>query len=742
MNVHIVLDPSSENIVAGGYTVVETELEFLRFDGNTDKLWISGQALCRWANNLYRVRGASPGLVIEELSSPRDRLRALIGTKADEMEIGFITRCTDVLLRSPNASLGELLSVISGGKEIWLKSPSVEHAAEWLQTPVQTDLLPLADVQRQMWARSCGRDELKPIYETPYEARERVLKEWFLPESGIHPLGPFPVRVSGSAEELLGDEWGRRLRETRGGAAENIPVTSLNISLLASVAYEYFSHNPELLKPSIIARLSPGLGAAEKARLERLVPKSQPQVLPVDAGVDEAISWVVDEYLPYRQWQVDAKPEGLDEIETLGDSFADWLLRSYPKLVTHSREESALNVRGRYLVESLAKQSAVLWVVVDGLNYLNHKLLLRLLGQSKAELGVSEDMTLLTVLPTITEKAKYGLTSGLFPRENIKHDWNIQKVFQAEFPDGIYAGENQVDRLHSALADARARVCYWNMTAIDDAYHKQTDPSAITANINNRLKALAEVISDLVMGSPHRDRMAIVISTDHGQMIGPCVDLSVPKGAEKSHGRTAYGGLFEWDGEAHHPYTKSHDGSMVVLNPIGFFLDEPTTIALKSFYFGGWTKDSRGRAWGVHGGLYPEEVVVGLSVLRRWPERKPITARVTGTGEVGKPGVITLHVDNPNTATLSELTLTLNQVEDYANGQPLLTSVRQHVADEIKLNVLKFPPPDEGETLVVSGRLVYEFDDGMLHECAVTGTLTCKQMYSGHRPSLKDRFKR
>jgi hypothetical protein len=739
----LVLDPSKEHDVSEGFVLVETEVDFLRLDTNENRLWIRGDHLCRWVAELYRARGTSPNVKIGELSSPRVRLRALIGSDAEGVSGELLKQVLQVLDRKTDATLSDVLSRLSDNDEFWRELPSIDHAARWLLLSVKDEFHPLVEEQRKRWVQTVSQETLRTIYEVPIDQRETSLREWLCPDSGAHELGVFPIRVQDKARLLLEEEWGRRLRATDGAAVENFsPSDNPNGSSIAHAAYEYFRSNVKDLSPARAARISSRLSALERSRLNQLIPVSCPAPLSTDASVEEALAWTVDEYLPFRQWQVRADANDVGEIQRLGDSFADWVLNHYPSLTTSSRENSALNVCGRFLVDEEAKQNPVLWVVVDGLNYANHRLLLRLLGETESELGVVKDLRVLSVLPTVTEKAKYALTSGMFPQENKRGEWGIQRVFQSAFPSGEYAGETQIDRLHLALAKDTTRVCYWNMTAIDAEYHKQTDPHATIHNIEKRLEALARNISDVVMKSKHRDHMAVVISTDHGQMLGPCVGMQVAPSGINMHGRTAFGSVFNVSSEADKTYVKDPNNSMVVLNPISFHLNEPTTIALKSFYFGGWTKDSQGRAWGVHGGLYPEEVVLGFSVLKRRPVRKQITAVISGTGEVGKTETTTLMVDNPNAAPIVAMTLTLNEISEYVSGEPLLTGVRSGAAERTRVVIQKFPAPTLGDKLQVSGSLLYEFEDGIQHQCEVTGTLVCKQMYSGQRPSLRDRVKR
>jgi hypothetical protein len=394
------------------------------------------------------------------------------------------------------------------------------------------------------------------------------------------------------------------------------------------------------------------------------------------------------------------------------------------------------------IVQELLTRRTVLWVVVDGLNYLNHQLLLRLLSETESELQIEEHYRLLGVLPTITAKAKFSLTTGRFPRENEKGNWNVQSLLADEFPGVKYAGKAQLSRLHEQLAEDTTGLCYWNMTAVDECYHEQTDGDAVRRNVEAQIRALSGNLSDIIMKSPNRDRISVVISTDHGQMIGPCRPLNGIRSNIKAHGRTASESLLALSPVAGEAFIENEEKSIVELNPIRFQLDEPTSLALGHYYFGAWTTDSQGRAWGVHGGLYPEEVVVGFSILSRKPRRQPISAEIRGEGEVGRLGTVQLTVDNPNRASVNLLSLQVAEIADWGSGKVLQETVNAADTALIEISVQDFPPPGAGDKLPITGVLYYEFEDGARQKCEVKGALSCRQMYAGKRPSLRDRFNR
>lgn len=737
----IVLDPSGENAIPAGWTCVDTEIDFLRYDIRHPQLWVRGDYLCRWAMDVYRVRGLREGEHYRVVQSPRNQLRRLIGDKANEVDSKVLAEVVRILTDRPTITLGELLAQITSD-DMWLDSPSTNHAACWLLAEIDSGLYPFAVVQQQRWSRECNNELLKPLYEISLHERERLLKEW-LWAGDTNKLGVFPLTVEGETAKLLIHEWGKQLRASNGSVIKGLLPTNPNAEHIARAAYDYFNQHPEYLTKDIVRRIGSHLSVQQRAILEESIPKPCPLPLEVDASVEHVFRWAVEEYLPYRHWQVSTKAIGDEEkVAQLGNSFADWILNNYPQLSTSSRESSLLNVRVKYAVEALLKNSPVLWVVVDGLNYLNHQHLLRLLAQTEAALGVEEDHTLFAVLPTVTKEAKYGMTSGMFPDECPPSVRNTKEAFASGF-DGVYAGTSRIDSLHDALSDVGFRVGYWNMTEIDDCYHQQTDPHAARHNLEARLSALARHISELVIKSPLADQLVVVICTDHGQMIGPCIKSKIQLNGYPAHGRTAYGNLLHNETVCRNKaFFKDAEETAVVLNQTRFRLKEPITIALKNWYFGGWSEDAQHRAWGVHGGLYPEEVVVGFSVLRRKPARQPVTATITGIGESLKPGSFTITVDNPNNAVVTNLVLILDAVEECKHGLSLSSKVQPASVERINVEVRSFPSPIMGDSLDIKGMLIYEFSDGVRHRSEVIGTLTSKQMYSNQRPSLRDRFKR
>ncbi len=386
MTPSIILDPSGENPVSEQYQPVNTEVEFLRFDTSGENLWIAGERLCQWVLSLFKARQMTPKINYSVREAPRERIRRLARAAADVLSLEVVLRAINVMEQNDDeVSLAELLSQMNE-QDVWLDSPSPLHAAQWLMTEITGDLAPLAEAQAQDWSRQC-EEPLAQIYRTSVSERETVIRQWLnidCDDTLSKQLGAFPLELS---EPFIGEYrsyWGKQLRQTQGGAISSLPTESPNVKHIAEVAYSYFRAKPLSLTHERLARIRFHLRETQRAALDVRVKPPFPKTLTSDVD-DEVIRWATDEYLPYRRWQVLFAEEQEYTSQQLAAGFSKWVLEQYPRLTNMDRESIKINLRPNWLVSQLIQQRRVLWVVVDGLNFINHRRLLELLAQTEAE---------------------------------------------------------------------------------------------------------------------------------------------------------------------------------------------------------------------------------------------------------------------------------------------------------------------------------------------------------------------
>ena len=67
----IIFDPNRDTIAPDGFTVIDTEVKFLKFATSGKSLFIRGPRLCDWAQTFFDGRRIS----YSEISSPAKRLK-------------------------------------------------------------------------------------------------------------------------------------------------------------------------------------------------------------------------------------------------------------------------------------------------------------------------------------------------------------------------------------------------------------------------------------------------------------------------------------------------------------------------------------------------------------------------------------------------------------------------------------------------------------------------------------------
>jgi len=637
----VTLDPTNTYQKPHGYRVIATELEWLQYFhvrelDEPQHYWISGSYLCNFTRKWLDLHNLSHTIAAEK-QEPIIFLQSLLGDAINSINLtqwqspplehylhSLCDRLSHYQLTKPEADpIVELLADITGDHQIWTDSPSINHLAQWLSINVHDHFQPFEKYWQQVIIKSVNNPQLAAAYRV--ENKQELLRSWIGLSSTTNitqDFGEFPLGLPVQFVKELNNYWQQKILESEGKILDTITLDLPHIQQITNLAYELSIKHPELIVNDRIHRLP--YSVSQRNKLLNLLPPDLPQALDLNVSVSDAINWAIEKYLPFRQWELTVAKKAIHERESdrLGESFAHWLYQQYPNLKTQSVADSPLNYSTAYLVTQLAKHNPVLWVVVDGLGWLDHQELLQYLTEgslSKNTLKIETELSpRISILPTKTEYAKWSLYTQL-PCD--RSDWSPE-IAQA-FPQmgmGDRYTDGRKNMLLEDLRKAKYSLFCWDTEELDRLYHESRDwDSLYHSDRPATLRKLAVQIHYCIQQHPQPEGLKVVIASDHGQLMGDVPLLQNPPLDVNGSGRIAIGG--------------TEDPRCFVLEAKAFGLPKDISVPKSSSCFSTFQRTSQGLGIGLHGGLFPEEAIIGVSVLSQSVERSPIKMNLTGKGK-------------------------------------------------------------------------------------------------------------
>lgn len=631
------IDPRFEGDVPPQCLVAKTEVDFLRIVlSNERDVCVRGVSLCRWACAIWDARGwnvVSIRSLVDELCHLCPELAREHAEKIVEMQrqkLAVLDRPLDLMTVTEAIFPADL----------WRQQPSINHAADWLlwldEHKPETIYMPLLQAWTSQW-RSLDHGPEQGLYQAiSAQAAGELLSQWIGYAEVDLPLklpmfpGVIPDRLLKQADVV----WRRRIVETHGRSFLELTMPTIPPAAkerAAELAYEYYAEHPGELKEDIIRGLA---GCLPQVRLQELRAKLAPAIPSDPPAKPEAIfAWFKDQYLPYRQWaQATANSEAREYLQSLGRKFAAWYFDYYPRAIA-SGDQNIVFKRSAAIRAVPAGETTIL-VILDGLHLGDASDLVRRLTRRQPRMEVSRDLLTFAALPTVTETCKPAIIYGCAPR-----DVNLQpKQLNLRV-----LGETR----SSELSKARSGDFFvWTIEEPDRTYHhSKGDTETVRRNVDGALDLWAGIIGEACRRVPSHLRLTVIITTDHGRLIGSSHRCeSVPQGMV-AHQRAAQGA-----------YSKTFSQS-------GFFFDNGSQIAFlhgqrfgisnsdhaavvlgeTSFY----TSDGKsGEEFCPHGGVFPEEVILPWIVLQRDVTPPLVSCKAGGKAREGAAGSIRLEVCN------------------------------------------------------------------------------------------------
>uniref|UniRef100_A0A0C1N9Y3 PglZ domain-containing protein n=1 Tax=Tolypothrix bouteillei VB521301 TaxID=1479485 RepID=A0A0C1N9Y3_9CYAN len=713
----VVLDPTELYEIPPGYTAIATEVDWMRsFGVSGSPWWVKGKRLCDWAVEWLQVWNRMDE-VAEIKPDPKVRLQSLFGSLplpqewSDKQILALVTRLDSYPQENP---IARLLADVLGHEEIWFGEASITHLATWLTVRVPQECKPLEKVWQQQF-QDC---DLATYYLT--EDKFQLLRCWLgIAKPSLTELGKYSLDIPDIIAQEFDRYWEQQMYLTQGEVLKHLPPHQAGMERIASIALKVAKQRPNWSDRVKETGIAVYLSYQQKQELQDLQSPTQPELLPLDASPSQALTWVTQSYLPFRRWEVISQPLERRTSERLADSFVEWMLLHYPQMKVDSVENSYLNYSVASPVRDLCQSGPVLWVVVDGLGWLDHMELLSILSQNH-QLAVEKDIEpRFSILPTKTEYAKGSLYSQLLPNSSAWEKDSIKKAF-AKMGLGEHYTDNRIDRLRKDLRKRKHKLYCWDTTQFDELHHNSSDWQHLY-NIKRpyTLELIAREIVSFVEEYPNPEELRVAIASDHGQILGTSEKITCPRELEPQ-GRIAIG--------------KTTDPRFVVLESDRYGLPNDISVVRSSATISSFNYNSDKKILGSHGGLFPEEVVVGFSVLKKTIQRSPVIITCHGEGEAGKPGRIEITIDNSNSVPLTDLYLYIKELPSFDTKKPLEKTIPANQRVSFQLTIPKTPElslTHESDRLPLSGELTFKFAGRETNSANLTldSQITITQMF-------------
>jgi serine/threonine protein kinase len=728
----IVLDPSKAYTPPQEYITIENEVDWMqRFQSNGSPFWVRGESLCKWAEEWLRCWNRSH-LIAEVKQPPREKLAtwlepASVPSEWTEQQcLAVVTRLEKYPVSDPIAYL--LADITESDIQVWLGQPSRENLAQWLAIRVPEEAVPL----EKAWQAKRPHSSLNSYYQTTDKLQ--LLRQWLgIAEPKPVELGAYPFDdVPPILQAEFDNFWEREFYRSNFSVLDDLDLARQSASQrIAARAYEVLKESPGFITTLREKQLKGYIGFDQYQDLTQRHRPPEPQPLPLDASPKDALSWVTEGYLPLRRWEtvVANLPKEKQVCDPLATSFEAWMLEHYPSLTVDSVASSWLNYNVCHQVEELVAQGPVFWVVVDGLGWLDHQALLAMLTE-KQGLQLEQGQTpRFSILPTKTEYAKWSLYSQRPPSHE---SWvpDAGKGFAVANGKRYTDNDETKGRLQKDIAAGKLQLYCWDTDRFDSLFHKEVDwQNLYTVKRQRVLRDIADDILRFVDLHPQKDTLQVVIASDHGQLMGISDKLAnIPEGIEPK-GRMAIG-------KAEHPH-------LAVLDQARFELPHDISVIRGPSSFSSFSYGDDKSIIGCHGGLYPEEVVVGFSVLKRSVKRAPVIAKCYGEGRPGESSIFKIEIYNPNPLVLEDLKITVPQLGALQSGKALEGRVEPRNTRLIEVPIPKWPelpPSHEGKFLSLTGELEFRYHSAELAsvELDKDSAIEVSQIFSSGIEGLDD----
>ena len=666
------LDWKGDAQLAPDARLVETEVQWLQVAQtlrapDAAGVWVRGAHLCEWAAQWWQGAGGT----CEDVRNALDLLLALVPA-LERDEAKFIA--DELNARGPDGALHlrETLAVLfpdfGDDGAFWkctiTADNRLEFAASWLlwraeQGEIETARAKILARQCEIWRES--QREIRELFAVSSDAAQSALRCWLGLENSpkLAALSPFPLALPSPWLHQARDHYARVLTRDYAGEDEgalkfwrefertNAPLSLRNVA--AQVVANWVFAHPRQSSGTLSFALEPFLPGETTAKLRDLRPPQAPGDLPI-AKRSEAnliFDWVTQKYLPFRAWQCqhDNADARAVSLRAAGE-FGRWFLHFYENAMVNSAR-NWLQIHRAAQLRFETGGEITFWVIADGLGWLDARALAQLVSQANPRFSLLEMEPVFATIPTLTRFAKPALRHSTTP-DLVAEAGANEKRHETE----VSGHKEAAGALQSAHV---GDLIIWKPLEPDKTYHENADASILRHRVAGALSSLAQQIVEAAQAAPADVPLQIVVTTDHGRMLGPSERAhAIPPGFAGS-GRAAWG-------ENAPDLTNQTD--LIWLDPEIYNCGSHVVIAADDGAFTTNASEAATARAGIekfaHGGVFPEEVVVPWLVFGRDMGPIRLEAVLVGKGRAGRTETAKLRLSNSSNRALTGESLELN----------------------------------------------------------------------------------
>lgn len=678
----ILLDPFNETKASHEYKIIETEVSFLEYALSKEHLHIRENWLCKWAETFFKGREI-------EFKYARSIVRELVNLY-EHLSENEAVRIYEMLEERDNPDIKLYPVELLNGcfpDPLWWKNSSVAHGAEWLLWLIKEKPKSFFEpIIKQVCANWIEADSLlSPIYTCyNHQLAEEILFKWicYVDTELIESIGSFPKQLPPNWLARKIDFFDKKIIETKGKFILKFLEHESNHNdklIITTKSIEYFSFNPHNISPEVFFALKNFATDKDLARLNKLQPMAEPQSIP--SGSDQVFLWFDNEYLPYRQRSIEVNDEEARRISIeKAQEFSLWYLDYYPRAIIKGQN---LAPHRAQKIKEQHKEYVSLFVILDGLNVIDSKILINaiLSAEYTNNLDLVENSFVFSLLPTVTEFTKKYIVNGSLSINSEKLD---------KLGVDISDDHSPVDNLSKAKP---GEIIIWRIQEPDNTYHSGSKAADLPTKIKGQLVIISERIKEVVKETPLYCSLRIIITTDHGRMLGKSQrDVKVPNDMV-AHGRAAWGNsALEFDSKGY-----LIENNIVYISDDSYYLNGQTVAIILSDQ--AFEHETFSEEVSPHGGLFPEEVILPWLVFERNVERPSFTINVAGSGQANKQGEAALHILNISSYEARLMSTEINlgtHIENINIDQ--LPAILPKSDNTFKLIIKSWPSVDQTQT--------------------------------------------